>query len=182
MSTVVCAWVAVVTAAGAALGGYYGGVVTNGYIGEIRSFNIAKIHHGRGPAVIVANGLLTEKDIDTRDWEVALDRHFPKNPWYYLRWESKVLQELGTLLGAAAGKVALEGFFVKVAKRASKEAASAIGWMTAIADLIGNPRHTAMVKAEMTGIVLADLIARTKHKSGFVLIEEQVVRAAGVER
>ena len=36
--------------------------------------------------------------------------------------------------------------------------------------MLRNPWHTAMVKASMTGILLADLIARTKRRSGFILM------------
>jgi len=36
--------------------------------------------------------------------------------------------------------------------------------------LVRNPFHTAVVKASMTGAILADLLARTKHPAGFVLL------------
>jgi len=39
-----------------------------------------------------------------------------------------------------------------------------------VAELIGNPWHTSMVKASMTGILLADLIARTNNPDGFILM------------
>jgi len=44
--------VAVITAVGAALGGILGGVVSNRYVGAIKSFDIVKEQEGQGPSVI----------------------------------------------------------------------------------------------------------------------------------
>ena len=52
--------VAVVTAAGSALGGRYGAVISNSYFGDIDGFEILKVKSGMEPAIICIDGFLTE--------------------------------------------------------------------------------------------------------------------------
>src|SRR5690606_25417308 len=58
------------------------------------------------------------------------------------------------------------------ALRASKKAGSKLSpvtWAAVLSDLARNPWHRAMVRAQMTGAVLADLLARTQNQE-FILI------------
>lgn len=164
--------VAFITAVGAALGGVLGGVVSSRYVGEIQDFDILKTQGGRGASVIFVNGFLNQKNVDLDDWKSGAQRIFKNRPWYLTTWESKTLRSLGALLCGNVGKTGAMRFFVKLAKRASKKAGSKLNPVThafMAADLLGNDWHSAMTKAAMTGIVLADLMARTPGKK-YILV------------
>jgi len=156
----------IVTAAGAALGAYQGGMISNSYFGEVDHFDIHKVHHGRKAnkhAIIFVNGFLSQKNRDVEDWTQHLSDHFDEDTWYHVDWESHNLLKLGKLLIKAPEKVATE-MAKEIAKKAMKSATKKMSPFTIvsnIADLMGNPWHTAMVKAGMTGIMMADAIART---------------------
>jgi hypothetical protein len=154
--------VAVVTAAGAALGAYQGGVVSNSYFGQIEHFGIQKLKAGNKHAVIVVNGFLTQGS-DTADWTHPLQKHFPRASWYHNDWESKTLRKLGAFVLSAPKAAGLEmakDILRKMPTKAAKKA-SPFKLATLAFDLIGNPWHVSMVKAQLTGVMLADAIART---------------------
>jgi Protein of unknown function (DUF726) len=164
--------VAFITAVGAALGGVLGGVVSSRYVGEIEDFDVVKAQGGKGSAVIFVNGFLNQKNDDIEDWRKGAERVFQHRPWYLTTWESKTLASLGALLCGNAGRAGAMSFFTGLAKRATKKAGSKLNPVTyayLAADIIGNDWHSAMTKAAMTGIVLADLMARTPGKK-YVLI------------
>lgn len=154
--------VAVVTAAGAALGAYQGGVVSNSYFGQVDHFDIRKLREGSKHAVVVVNGFLSQGS-DTADWTEHLQKHFPKASWYHTDWESKTLHKLGLLAATspkAAGLAMAKDILGKMPGKAARRA-SPITWATQVFDLVGNPWHVSMVKAQLTGVMLADAIART---------------------
>lgn len=162
----------VVSAVGGALGGRMGGVVSNSYFSDIEGFNIRKVREGEEPALICIDGFLTQ-DIDTaEDWLESLPDHFSNQAVYVVDWESKRLRDIANTFSAVSVKqgglkAGISGF----AKRAAKSAPARIGPLAnvlAVADLIDNPWHVARYKAEETGILLADLIARTDQK--FILM------------
>lgn len=154
---------AVITATGAALGGYYGGMVSNSYFGQVEGFRINKVRGGNRHAVIFVNGFLSQGSDDTKDWQTGLDEKFRRNHWYHVDWEAKNLLKLGSMLKIAPRTFA-KNVVVGLAAKGSKSAAlrlNPLGAVMTAADLVDNPWHTAMVKAQMTGIMLADAIART---------------------
>ncbi len=166
------------TAAGGALGGVAGAVIGNRYFGEVRDFAIKKLNEGipasnaRRSAVIFINGFLSQKGEETRDWRHALRDHQAGDAWYLAAWEAKCKYELGSLCVRDISGHAAKMFAVRMAKRASKKAGTRMNPVTMIAniaDLLGNPWHVAMVKAAMTGILLADLMARTRDQE-FILM------------
>ncbi len=155
---------AVVGAVGAGLGGYLGGVVSNSYYGDIQDFGISKIKGGKGPGVIFINGFLTQKDKNTSNWEKQLRLTYPDNPWYYVTWESKRLLDLGKSILGGTGKEGIRVALQQLAKKATKEGAKKFGPLGPILTGFGiatNPWSVALVKAEQTGVLLADIIART---------------------
>lgn len=164
--------VAVLTATGTALGGTLGGVVSNAYFSEIDGFSIERVKPGTGPKILFVDGFLTQGTEKPTDWETQLRKIYPDNPWYYVRWESKRLRDIAkTLSLGEGGRAAVELGIRELAKRASKKAAAALGPLgaaLATAGLLVNPWHVAMVKAEKTGILLADIIARTN--SDYILM------------
>jgi hypothetical protein len=165
--------IAFVSAIGAALGGTQGAVVSNNYFGAIKDFKITKIKEGSGPALIFINGFLSQKNQDSSDWINAVSDKYPSNPYYYVNWEASSLYKMGSLLGKGIGGAAFKKFITELMKRGSKSFAqklNPLNWAQAVAELIGNPWHTSMVKASMTGILLADLIARTNNPDGFILM------------
>ena len=165
--------VAFITAAGAALGARQGAVISNNYFGAIKDFKIRKVKTGTGPALIFINGFLSQKNQDSSDWEKSVKGGFPGNPCYHVTWESKSLYEIGRLIGKGGGAVVFQEFIKKLVERGSKkfiQKLTPLSWASSVAELLGNPWHISMVKASMTGILLADLLARTDHKDGFILM------------
>lgn len=158
---------AIITATGAMLGGTFGGVVSNSYFGDIDGFDIELIKRGTGPKVIFVDGFLTQKNSNPLDWTRSLGVVYPNNPWYYLKWESKRLYDLGGHLGGHGANVSAEALLKKWADQASKAAAKKVGpagpisIALTLAGLVNNPWSVASAKAAKTGIVLADIIART---------------------
>ncbi len=158
---------AVIGAAGAALGGTLGGVVSNSYFSDVKDFKIKKIKSGSGPIILFINGFLTQKDDNTSDWEKQLKQLYPNNPWYYVSWESKRLLDLGKSIGVGLGKQAINEGLKQFAKGAAKKAPgklNPIGLVLSAFDIADNPWSVALVKAEQTGVILADILARTNDK------------------
>jgi hypothetical protein len=164
--------ITIISGAGAAFGGTLGGVVANSYFGEIKDFEIRKVSSGRGPAVIFINGWLSQKKSGLTEWEDGLEKAYPNNPWYELKWESKRLKDIGRLVTDSAVKGALKRGLKEAAKKASMSAAKKINpimWLYDLFVLAKNPWLTAMVRASMTGNLLAEIIARVKRKQ-FILL------------
>lgn len=161
-----------ITAAGAALGAVLGGVVSNRYVGQIKGFDITREREGRGPAVLFVNGFLNQENRDLEDWREGAESAFKAHSWYLATWESRTLLSLGQLICGTGGKAAAGAFFVNLAKRASRKAGGKLNPATYLAigfELVGNDWHTAMTKAAMTGIVLADLMSRTPGRE-YILV------------
>lgn len=158
----------VVSAVGGALGGRLGGVVSNSYFADIDGFNIRKVREGSEPALMCIDGFLTQ-DEDTADaWLDNLPEHFNDRAVYVVDWESKRLRDIAKTFSAAGGKQGAIKFGISnLAKKAAKAAPAKlapIANVLTVADLIDNPWHVARYKSEETGILLADLIARTNQK------------------
>jgi hypothetical protein len=153
-----------ITAAGAALGARQGGVVSNSYFGEVEGFAIRKLQGGTGTGVIFVNGFLSEAEEGFQDWQDGVRAKWSRRPWYSVRWEASKLAKLGRMLAIDASGASMHAFAKKLSARAARKAASKFNpltWAMLVAEMAGNPWHTAMVKASMTGILVADLLCRT---------------------
>jgi hypothetical protein len=161
----------VVTAAGMALGGSLGAYIGNSYMGDIYNFDVKKIKSGKEPAVITINGFLSEKDLKNekgyQDWDQATNTHFPDNERYHVYWEAKKLSDLGSLVLRSGTSAGLSVMITKAATHAAKQVSKKIGpvgtALTAM-QLSANPWHVALVKAQKTGVLLADILKRTNKK------------------
>lgn len=160
--------VAVVTAAGSALGGRYGAVISNSYYGDIDGFEIIKIKPGKAPSVICIDGFLTEKSKEAPNkWLEALTETYPDNEIFYVRWEAKRLQDIASSVGLLGGKEIVKKGLLGLAKSASKTAATKLAPVGVAFQALGlatNPWSVAGVKAYQTGALLADIIARTDRE------------------
>lgn len=155
----------VVAAAGAALGTALGASITNAYISEDKSFHIEKFRDGTGTPVIIARGFMTEVDTNWRSAIEMVERRYPDSPIYRLHWGSKELNALAALFIKNVGAKQTVSAVAGVAAKASKAAAKKLGPVAPallLADLAKNPWHTAMVRADRTGVALAGILARTK--------------------
>jgi hypothetical protein len=146
-----------ITAAGAALGGVTGGMISNSYYGDIKDFSIKKLQGGHGPAILFINGFLSANENDFHIWEKGVLKKFPDNPLYGVTWESKALKDLG-LMGAD-GILALAAAAAKAALKKGANPVKILAFVPFLGDLVANPWHVAVSKAEQVGILLADLIA-----------------------
>ncbi len=87
--------------------------------------------------------------------------------WYHIYWESKRLYNIGSLIVTVGGTATLGAAVTLAAKKATKEAAKKLGPAATALTFIPfskNPWHVAMVKAEKTGVLLADILTRTSKK------------------
>lgn len=155
---------AVVAAVGGALGGVMGLGLSSAYVGQDKSFAIEKLKDGRDVAVVVCSGFLTAGKQGWGDWERIVTERYPDSPVYRVHWGARELNDLAFVLGANTGKFVASSFIKKAAAMASKSAAkiaSPISSAMIIADLAKNPWWRARERANKTGAVVADLIART---------------------
>jgi hypothetical protein len=171
---------AVITAAGAALGAANGGVVSSQYFGAIKDFTIQKVNEGgdESHAVIFINGFLSQKKQDSSDWRKSVRSRFYDRPWYYTTWESKSNASLGGFVGKASAEAILGRLVKRVAKRGIKKAINPLAWPLLISDLASNPWHTSYVKSMMTGVLLADLIARCPNQKFTIMAHSLGTRVA----
>ncbi|MFT7476531.1 MAG: pimeloyl-ACP methyl ester carboxylesterase [Verrucomicrobiales bacterium] len=163
---------AVVTAVGASLGTGLGASVTSAYVGDDDSFGIDLVEAGDGAPVIFSSGFLTEDEDGWGRWEEIIRSRYPGRPVYRVRWGAKELKDLRALVGRGAGSGSALSAVARFAARASRTAATKFGVLGGLItsyELAKNPWSVARTRAEMTGAVLADLIARTETER-FVLV------------
>jgi pimeloyl-ACP methyl ester carboxylesterase len=162
----------VVAGLGAALGGSLGASVMNAYLQQDKSFHIEMLKDGTGVPVVVCNGFLSESGKGWGEWKTIVTSRYPDSPVYRVHWGARELRHL-RLLGANGAAGALGMAAVKnAAARAAQEAAKkihAVAPAFIAADLAKNPWHVAKNRADKTGVILADLLARTDEDS-YVLI------------
>ncbi len=161
------------TAAGSALGGRDGAAIAGNYFGAVKDFNISKCRDGEGPALIFINGFLSQKNTDAADWLDATKEKYANNPAYLVTWEASSMCYFGKLAAAQAGPKAVETAVRSLMSRqtwSTRSIKHPLRWLSFVTGLLGNKWHGSMVKAQMTGLILADLIARTEHKDGFILM------------
>lgn len=162
---------AVVTAVGAAVGGTLGASVSNAYLQEDKSFRIELLRPGAGgKPVVVANGFLTDNASDKwGGWRALVDSKYPDSPVYRVHWGAKELKDFGLmtgeLMGIAGGGAAVKGAAALANKAGAKILGRAVSPALYAADLAKNPWHVAKSRADKTGVILGDLLARTECDS-----------------
>lgn len=161
-----------IAASGAALGGVRGGVITNAYIGQVRDFDLRRLERGSGGNVIFVNGFLQQKELTFEDWRLGTEALTPDARRYGVTWESKSLYSLGTSLGSASRKATL-AYMKRIALKATSSAAAKLNplhWADLVTGMFDNDWHTAMHKAGMTGLILADILSRTPQAQSHTLL------------
>lgn len=156
---------AVVAAAGASLGGGLGARLSASYVSQDKSFRFERLADGPGIPVFVCSGFLTEEIDGWADWRRIVTERYPDSPVYRVRWGSSELKDLAAMAGVGAGKVAaLKGvkhFAMKAGKKAATKAGP-VGVAFAAFDLAQNPWWKARQRANKTGVIVAELLARTE--------------------
>lgn len=162
----------VITALGSGLGSALGAAVTSAYIRTDSSFRIENLRDGHGPIVLFATGFLTEPQTGWGGWRRLIESRYPDVPVYRVHWGSKELKAIAMMTGSGAAQHVVRRSTRRLVKRASKQAVSRIGPLGALiaaSDLLKNPWSVASNRAEMTGAVLADVLARTT-RGEFILM------------
>jgi hypothetical protein len=162
----------IISVMGSAVGGAFGAYLAGQYLSDIQDFAIRKIRDGQRPAIITVNGFLCQRSEDHKAWMRGINSRFPNREWFHVNWESKRLASLGAYCVTGASGEAMRRSITTAAKQASKRAAGKIYGPVTIAQMLAlsaNPWHVAIVKAEKTGVVLADILSRCSQRS-FVLI------------
>lgn len=166
---------AVVTAVGAAVGGALGASVSNAYLQEDKSFRIELLRPGTGGIpVLVANGFLSDgKGEKWGGWKAMINDRYPDSPVYRIHWGAKELRDLGALAAGVVGRGGLAEVARGAAAVANKAGARLLGGVIGpalvAAELARNPWHVARSRADKTGVILGDLLARTEAES-YVLV------------
>lgn len=165
---------AVVTAVGAAVGGALGASVSNAYLQEDKSFHIELLRPGAGGVpVLLANGFLSGgKSEKWGGWKAMINERYPDSPVYRVRWGAKELQDIGFLAAGTVGQAGLAAAVQGAAAMATKAGARFLGVVAPAliaADFAQNPWHVAKSRADKTGVILGDLLARTEAQS-YVLV------------
>ena len=166
---------AVVTAVGAAVGGALGASVANAYLREDNSFRIELLRPGKGGVpVLVANGFLSDGKGDKwGGWKKIVSDRYPASPVYRVWWGAKELRDFGILganaMGKAGGTVAVKAAAAAGTKAGAKFLGNVVGPAMLATDLAKNPWHVAKSRADKTGVIVGDLLARTEAES-YVLI------------
>ncbi len=114
--------------------------------------------------MVFANGFLSEAKSGWGEWEPIIRRRYPDSPVYRLRWGAKEKRDLGALfIGRSWGEAAVGGARQGCSAQRDRhlKRIGLIGGALTIAELAKNPWWVARTRANMTGAVLADLIART---------------------
>lgn len=163
----------VVAALGATLGGSLGATVMNAYLRQDKSFHIEMLKgKGAGVPVVVCNGFLSENGKGWGEWKDIVTSRYPDSPVYRVHWGARELRHLGLLGGGGAagmfGMAAVKNAAAKAARSAALKV-NAVAPALVAADLAKNPWHVAKNRADKTGVILADLLARTAEDS-YVLI------------
>lgn len=162
----------VVTALGGALGGVLGASVMNAYVREDKSFHIEMLQGGDGVPVVVCSGFLSESGKGWDEWQRLVTERYPDSTVYRVHWGAKELRDLGILGVLGAVKVAGPAALKQAALAATKIGARKLGPLAPVllgADLASNPWHVARNRADKTGVIVADLLARTNAES-YVLV------------
>jgi len=162
----------VIAALGGALGGVLGASVMNAYVREDKSFHIEMLRGGQGVPVVVCNGFLSQSGRGWGEWKDIVTQRYPDSPVYRVHWGAKELKNLGFLFGGGAAKVAGVGALKQAAAKAARTGAEKLGPLGPTlfaADLAKNPWHVAKNRADKTGVIVADLLARTDADS-YVLV------------
>lgn len=161
---------AVVAVAGAALGTALGGQLAVTYASSDSSFAIEKLRDGSGPPVLLASGFLTEGDTGWGTWQSLIDERYPKSPVYRVFWGAKELKSFGVLGADLAGKTAASQAVKSLAQRGIRGAnIPGLNGLLLAHGVARNPWSVAKSRADMTGAVLAVLLARTDTPE-FVLV------------
>jgi len=163
---------AVVSAVGGLIGSAAGGLLSNQYLSDVKSFGIHKIREGVDPALVVIDGFLTEKSPTAERWLDGLGDKYDGHAIYHVTWESKRLFQLGSSFGTGVAQKALSELLKTGAARAIRSGPGKLTPLSIGADLASlanNPWFIALVKAEKTGELLKEALARSVDRT-FILV------------
>ena len=176
-----------VVAAGSALGGVQGAVVSNAYFRDMKNYSVEKLpgpgedalsflgrilrrlRHVFRPRfrncdnLLFVNGFLQQHDDRFEDWLLGVQRLFPRTRRYGVLWESKSLEKLGRDLLSTRGLTeAAPKWLSKYALSLGKKPGALAGLIPA---LLANPWHTTLVRSGMVGAINADLLCRVERQT-----------------
>lgn len=164
--------IAVIAATTAGLAGTQGYRVARAYLASDKSFSIELVRPGTGTPIIFSSGFLTESSEVNTEWLPLIDQLYPDRPVFQLKWGSKALKDLGAFGLAGAAHPVFKKNLGNAAAKAMKlgpKKLNPLALVFAIPGVIGNPWHTARVKADQAAISLAVILSRL-DTDGFVLM------------
>ncbi|WP_316667965.1 DUF726 domain-containing protein [uncultured Propionibacterium sp.] len=170
----------VIAIAGGGVGSTFGLRAGTAYLGGDKSFGIECVRDGDGPAVVYSTGFLTESDESWESWGRLIDTAYPGNPVYRVRWGAKELKNFGALVTGAGVKTLAGQGVRRLASHAAKAAPGLLplNVMAGATGVLTNPWHTAVNRAKLAGVTLAEILSRTNNESGFILLGHSLGAAA----
>ena len=126
------------------------------------------LQDGQGVPVVVCSGFLSDGNTGWGEWYGIVNRRYPDSPVYRVNWGAKELKDLGILARRGVVRVAGPAAIRQAALSATKVGARRLGPLGPVllaAGLAKNPWHVAKNRANKTGVVVADLLARTNAES-----------------
>lgn len=151
--------VAILTVIGAAVSGVEGAALGNRLHGGIKGFKLLKIKNGGNHAIIYINGFMSESE-SSFNWPTNLGPRLNDASQYHLLWESKTLVQVGAAL--LKSKVGLGRTLMRWIRATAKNEGKSfhLNVMGLVQQILGNPFHRAMFNANLTGELLAIILAR----------------------
>ena len=143
-------------AIGSLVGGAMAAHAVNAYTRADKSFAIEPIRDGQGAPILLANGYLSQNMAGWGPWQRLVDERYPHNPVLRVHWGAGELRDVSLMFGSPGAAPAAE-FAAEAAALAAKTGRG-IG---AVIGAATNSWWVAKHRADMTGALLADLIART---------------------
>ena len=176
----------IVVAAGSALGGVQGAVVSNAYFRDVQDYSVQRLSGASEDSLffvkrvlrrlrrllrprfadcdnlVFINGFLQQYDDCFEDWLHGVGRCFPRSRKYGVVWESKSLKKVGRDLLTAEGMAKLGKQMSRYVLSLQKKPGALVSLVPA---LVANPWHTTMVRSSMVGAINADLLCRVEGQT-----------------
>ena len=121
---------------------------------EVKGVNLVKVRGGQGPALVFINGFLKEGSWGLSEWERGVSEKYPSNPCYLVDWESSDLYQI----------------LKEIADVPSDLLKDPLALLARSALTVAGKWYLSSVKAEKSGVLLADLIESAREPDGFILM------------
>ena len=115
------------------------------------------IRPGIYPTIITIDGFLSDNNAVDNEWEEAINRYYPNNEWFHLKWKSKSVKDLIT------------NFSVHIGIRGILNVAIPYSIAFHPISIAQNTWYRALRNSKVAGNDLADILIKNKSQE-FILM------------